>query len=50
MGFPAAIRVTVGTQQENQKFLHTLAEAHKVGAHKSAAHALSLFDSNTSGI
>jgi hypothetical protein len=50
MGFPSAIRVTVGTQEENQKFLHALGEVQASGLHKSAAHAPSLLDSNTSGI
>jgi len=50
MGFPSAIRVTVGTHEENQKFLHALNEVQASGLHKSAAHAPSLLDSNTSGI
>jgi histidinol-phosphate aminotransferase len=50
MGFPSAIRVTVGTHEENQKFLHALGEVQASGLHKSAAHATSLLDSNTSGI
>ena len=50
MGFPSAIRVTVGTHEENLKFLQALAEVQKAGVHKSAAHAHSLLDSNTSAI
>ncbi len=50
MGFPAAIRVTVGTHEENQKFLQGLTAVQKVGLHEFAAHAPSLIDSNTSGI
>jgi histidinol-phosphate aminotransferase len=50
MGFPSAIRVTVGTHEENQKFLHALAEVRASGLPKAAAHATSLLDSNTSGI
>ncbi len=51
MGFPTAFRVTVGTPEENQKFLQVLAEIQKVGLRTtSAAHAPSLIDSNTSGI
>jgi len=50
MGFPSAIRVTVGTHEENQKFLRALGELQASGLHKSAAHAPSLLDSNTSGI
>jgi histidinol-phosphate aminotransferase len=26
MGFPGALRVTVGTREENEKFLHALAQ------------------------
>ncbi|MGD0544036.1 MAG: histidinol-phosphate transaminase [Candidatus Acidiferrales bacterium] len=50
MGFPSAIRVTVGTHEENLKFLHALEEVQKAGVHKSAAHAHSPLDSNTSAI
>jgi len=34
MGFPNAIRVSVGTQAENEKFLHALAELHVPAARK----------------
>jgi histidinol-phosphate aminotransferase len=37
MGFPNAIRVSVGTQAENEKFLQTLAVLHAPAAHKSEA-------------
>jgi histidinol-phosphate aminotransferase len=34
MGFPNCIRVTVGTREENEKFLHALAELHAPAARK----------------
>ena len=37
MGFPNAIRVSVGTQAENEKFLHALAELHAPAAKNPAA-------------
>ena len=51
MGFPIGIRVTVGTHEENQKFLQVACRGTESRpANKSAAHAPSLIDSNTSGI
>jgi histidinol-phosphate/aromatic aminotransferase/cobyric acid decarboxylase-like protein len=37
MGFPNAIRVSVGTQAENEKFLDTLAELHAPATRKPEA-------------
>jgi histidinol-phosphate aminotransferase len=50
MGFPTAIRVTVGTHEENEKFLHALAQVHASLPLKSAAHARTIIEGDTQGI
>lgn len=50
MGFPAAIRVTVGTHDENQKFLDALNVALATLPRKSSTHAATLVDADTQGI
>jgi histidinol-phosphate aminotransferase len=39
MGFPEAVRVSVGTHAENEKFLHALAEVLSLAGGKSEAHS-----------
>lgn len=50
MGFPMAIRVTVGTHEENEKFLHALAEVRASLPRQSAAHARTIVEGDTQGI
>ena len=50
MGFPTAFRVTVGTHEENEKFLHALAEVQASMPLKSAAHARTIIEGDTQGI
>ncbi len=50
MGFPTAIRVTVGTHEENEKFLRALAEARASLPLRSAAHARTIIEGDTQGI
>jgi len=49
MGFPNAMRVTVGTRDENEKFLQALAKLHKATAH-SSAHRVHSPEGDTQGI
>jgi hypothetical protein len=39
MGFPDAIRVSVGTQAENEKLLHALGESHILAGRNSETHS-----------
>jgi histidinol-phosphate aminotransferase len=50
MGFPSAIRVTVGTHKENEKFLRALADVQASLPLKSAAHARTIIEGDTQGI
>ena len=50
MGFPMALRVTVGTHEENEKFLRALAEVRASLPLRSAAHARTIIEGDTQGI
>lgn len=50
MGFPTALRVTVGTHEENEKFLRALAEVRASLPLRSAAHARTIIEGDTQGI
>ena len=50
MGFPMALRVTVGTHEENEKFLRALAEVRAFLPLRSAAHARTIIEGDTQGI
>jgi histidinol-phosphate aminotransferase len=50
MGFPTALRVTVGTHEENEKFLRALAEVRGSLPLRSAAHARTIIEGDTQGI
>jgi histidinol-phosphate aminotransferase len=50
MGFPTAFRVSVGTHEENEKFLRALAEVQASPPRKSAAHARTIVEGDTQGI
>ena len=50
MGFPTALRVTVGTHEENEKFLRALAAVRASLPLRSAAHARTIIEGDTQGI
>jgi histidinol-phosphate aminotransferase len=50
MGFPTAFRVTVGTHEENEKFLRALADVQASPSRKSAAHVRTIVEGDTQGI
>ena len=50
MAFPMALRVTVGTHEENEKFLRALAEVRASLPLRSAAHARTIIEGDTQGI
>jgi len=50
MGFPMALRVTIGTHEENEKFLRALAEVRASLPLRSAAHARTIIEGDTQGI
>jgi histidinol-phosphate aminotransferase len=50
MGFPMAIRVTVGTHEENEKFLHALAEAQASLPRRASAHERTILEGDTQGL
>jgi histidinol-phosphate aminotransferase len=50
MGFPMALRVTVGTHEENEKVLRALAEVRASLPLRSAAHARTIIEGDTQGI
>jgi histidinol-phosphate aminotransferase len=50
MGFPTALRVTVGAHEENEKFLRALAEVRASLPLRSAAHARTIIEGDTQGI
>ena len=50
MGFPMALRVTVGTHEENEKFLRALAEVRASLPLRSAAHPRTIIEGDTQGI
>lgn len=50
MGFPTALRVTVGTHEENEKFLRALSEVRASLPLRSAAHARTIIEGDTQGI
>ncbi|HXN73069.1 MAG TPA: histidinol-phosphate transaminase [Candidatus Acidoferrales bacterium] len=49
MGFPMAIRVTVGTHEENEKFLHALAKA-QASLPRRPAHERTILEGDTQGL
>ena len=50
MGFPTALRVTVGAHEENEKFLRALAEVRASLPLRSAAHPRTIIEGDTQGI
>jgi histidinol-phosphate aminotransferase len=50
MGFPNAIRVTVGTREENEKFLQSMENMRQATARGSGAHRANLPKEDTQGI
>jgi histidinol-phosphate aminotransferase len=50
MGFPMAIRVTVGTHEENEKFLHALAKAQASLPRRASAHERTILEGDTQGL